>query len=115
MTNTKASSTKWKLSHSGYANTPFVIFEGPKAPDYAAAHPLQGVNVIAEIPHDEGPRHNDQKRYALMVAATMDMYTALRRIRSELESRLERSRVDVNTLHQLADDAIHQAEAGNVL
>lgn len=83
MTNTKASSTKWKLSHSGYANTPFVIF--------------------------------DQKRYALMVAATMDMYTALRRIRSELESRLERSRVDVNTLHQLADDAIHQAEAGNVL
>jgi hypothetical protein len=111
MTADKVSPTKWKVSHSGYANAPFVIFEGAKAPDYAATHPLQGVNVIAEIPHDEGPRHNDQKRYARLIAATMDMYTALRRIRSAIESG------DNNDpwLHEMADTAIYQAEAGNEL
>jgi hypothetical protein len=105
-----ANETRWKISHSGYANAPFVIYDGPKAPDYRQQFPLQGVNVIAEVPHNEGPRHEDQKRYAKLISAAMEMYTALRRIRSELESAGQRSELDTTGIHQLADTAIMQAE-----
>ena len=104
MANT-TSPTKWRIAHSGFANTPFVIFAGSKAPDFSSPHPLQGVEVIAEVPQDEGPRHLDQARYAKMIAATLDMYTALRVIRSAIEEG-----VPGKSLHETADAAISLAE-----
>jgi hypothetical protein len=109
MEKTKTSlTTKWKIAHSGYANTPFVIFQGDKRPDFMSAHPLQGVDVIAEIPFDEGLGHENQKRYAKMIAATMDMYTALRRIRSQVEGGFDT--MSLTEIHEMADTAITQAE-----
>jgi hypothetical protein len=98
--------TKWKVSHSGFANTPFVIYAGNKAPDYNSSTPLQGVEVIAEVPFDEGPRHLNQERFSKMIAATMDMYTALRRIRSAVEG----GDAEPHSIHAMADVAISQAE-----
>jgi hypothetical protein len=104
------SPTKWRIAHSGFANTPFVIFAGSKAPNFSSPHPLQGVEVIAEVPQDEGPRHLSQKRYAMMIAATLDMYTRLRLIRSELEMANTVGEVDITKLHSLADTGISLAE-----
>jgi hypothetical protein len=110
MAKTTFPQTKWQIAHSGFANTPFVIFAGSKAPDFNSQHPLQGVEVIAEVPQDEGPRHLTQERYAKMIAATMDMYTRLRQIRSELEGYSVKSDIDVTKLHELADGGISLAE-----
>lgn len=59
----------WHVAHSGYANTPFIIFAGEKAPNWKSRFPLSGVNVIAEVFHDESPAHEEQRCNAYLIAA----------------------------------------------
>jgi len=67
----------WGVSHSGFANAPFVIFAGTKAPDYRNAFPLSGVNAIAEVFHDESPAHDEQFANACLLAAAPDLLREL--------------------------------------
>ena len=67
----------WILAHSGYANSPFVIFAGPVRPDFRSTFPLSGVNFIAEIFHDESEQHEEQAANARLIAAAPDLVTAL--------------------------------------
>lgn len=59
----------WRLWHSGYANTPFVIYAGDTAPSFDRKHPLQGVEVIVEVHHDESPAHPIQAANARLISA----------------------------------------------
>jgi len=70
----------WHVAHSGYANTPFIIFAGEKAPNWKSRFPLSGVNVIAEVRHhrrsdrpalfhDESPAHEERRCNAYLIAA----------------------------------------------
>ena len=70
----------WQVSHSGYANSPFVIFAGDRAPNYRAQFPLSGVNAIAEVFHDESPAHQEQAANARLIAAAPDMLVALAKL-----------------------------------
>jgi len=63
-----ATPAPWKVAHSGYANSPFVIYAGEKAPNFAHRFPLSGVHAIAEIFHDEGPDHEQQRADANLIA-----------------------------------------------
>jgi hypothetical protein len=85
-TNISTISKKWKLSRSGYVNAPFVIYQGDKAPDYNSAHPLQGVDVIAEVPHDEGPLHKVQQDRARLLRTSQELFVALRNLVESLEN-----------------------------
>ena len=71
----------WKVAHSGYANTPFVVYAGSVAPQFNDRSPLMGVNHIAEVSHDEGPAHEEQKHNAALIAAAPEMLEALKRAR----------------------------------
>jgi hypothetical protein len=70
----------WFLSHSGYANAPFVIWAGTRRPDYHSKFPLSGVNAIAEIFHDESPAYEQQEANARLIAAAPDMLDTLEAI-----------------------------------
>ncbi len=72
----------WKLFHSGYANTPFIIFKGPVSPTINSRTPLKGVQVIAEVPLDEGPRHLEQANAARLIVVAEELLDALRECRS---------------------------------
>jgi hypothetical protein len=67
----------WELSHSGYANAPFVIFAGERAPNYKNQFPLSGVNAIAEIFHDESPAHEEQAANAQLIATAPELFESL--------------------------------------
>lgn len=67
----------WFVSHSGYANAPFVIFAGSRSPNYTSEFPLSGVNAIAEIFHDESPAHEEQAANARLMGAAPDLLEAL--------------------------------------
>lgn len=68
---------EWKIAHSGYANTPFVIYAGDKAPNFAARYPLQGVEWIAEVKQDESQDHFRHAANARLMAAAPDLLRAL--------------------------------------
>lgn len=76
----------WYLAHSGFANTPFVIFSGTKHPDFRNRFPLSGVHAIAEIFHDEGPDHEQQEADARLIAAAPEMLELLKELVSQLEN-----------------------------
>jgi hypothetical protein len=63
-----ATPAPWKVAHSGYANSPFVIYSGDKTPDFSRRFPLSGIHAIAEIFHDEGPDHEQQKADAALIS-----------------------------------------------
>jgi hypothetical protein len=67
----------WRVSHSGYANAPFVIFAGDRAPNYKSNFPLSGVNAIAEVFSDESPAHKEQEANAFLIAAAPSLLAAL--------------------------------------
>jgi hypothetical protein len=71
------STEPWKLSHSGYANTPFVIFSGSRRPNWGSKFPLSGVNVIAEVFHDESPAYPEQGANAELLRAAPRMLRVL--------------------------------------
>lgn len=73
----KHTAAPWKVSHSGYANSPFVIFAGTHAPNYRNQFPLSGVNAIAEIFHDESPAHEEQAANARLIATAPELLDAL--------------------------------------
>jgi hypothetical protein len=75
ITTTKATHTPgpWKLTHSGYANAPFVLHVGDVAPNYNRRYPLQSVDWIAEIRDDESPDHPRYEANALLIAAAPDL------------------------------------------
>jgi hypothetical protein len=70
----------WKVSQSGYANAPFVVFAGDRAPNYTSNFPLSGVNAIAEIFHDESPAHEEQAANARLIATAPEMFVALAKL-----------------------------------
>lgn len=76
----------WEVRHSGYANTPFVIFSGDKKPNFRSKFPLSGVHAIAEIFHDEGPDHEQQEADARLIAAAPEMLELLKELVSQLEN-----------------------------
>lgn len=75
---TKPTAPPWNVAHSGYANTPFVIYSGDKKPNFASRFPLSGVHAIAEVFHDEGPDHEEQRANATLLAAAPDLLEAVR-------------------------------------
>lgn len=80
----------WQVSHSGYANAPFVIFAGTRKPNYESHFPLSGVNAIAEIFHDESEQHDEQAANARLIAAAPEMLEALEDCLSLIEFYAER-------------------------
>jgi len=70
----------WKVAHSGYPNSPFVIFAGDRLPNFQTRFPLSGVNAIAEIFHDESPAHEEQAANASLIAAAPELFDALERL-----------------------------------
>lgn len=75
-----ATPAPWKLAHSGFANSPFVIYSGDKAPDFARRFPLSGVHAIAEIFHDEGPDHEQQRADANLIVLAPELLASLKRV-----------------------------------
>lgn len=63
----------WKLSHSGNANAPFVVFTGERAPRYDLQYPLVGCLWIAEVRHDESEQHEEQIANARLIAAAPEL------------------------------------------
>lgn len=59
----------WKISHSGFANAPFVIYAGDKSPNYSHLQPLQGVNWVAEVKCDESPDYPSHVANAAALSA----------------------------------------------
>jgi hypothetical protein len=68
-----ATPAPWKVAHSGYANSPFVIYSGDKAPDFSRRFPLSGIHAIAEVFHDESPDHEQQKADAALIGAAPEL------------------------------------------
>jgi hypothetical protein len=68
---------EWKVAHSGYANTPFVIYAGDRAPNFESKFPLSGVNVIAEVFQDESPSHLEQAANVRLILAAPKLLDAL--------------------------------------
>lgn len=63
----------WKIAHSSYANAPFVIYVGEIDPKWDRRYPLNGVNWIAEVKHDESEQHNEQIANAHLLHAAPRM------------------------------------------
>jgi hypothetical protein len=74
---TKHTAGPWRLAHSGYSNTPFVIFSGTKSPSFHSRTPLQNCNWIAEVKQDESPEHDEHTANARLIACAPEMYQAL--------------------------------------
>lgn len=103
----------WTVSHSGYANSPFVIFSGPKAPNYQQRFPLSGVNAIAEVFHDESPAHHEQAANAQLIASAPMLLRVMQQIVEVGGATLEGNPAE--RLHQVtvwAQKAIALAEVG---
>ena len=73
----KYTRSPWNVSHSGYANAPFVIFAGERAPNYKSKFPLSGINTIAEVFHDESPAHEEQRANARLIATAPELLECL--------------------------------------
>jgi hypothetical protein len=78
----------WRIAHSGYANTPFVVYAGENEPQFANRNrfPLQGVNWIAEVKHDESEQHKEQIANVQLIAAAPDLLSALKAADALLKS-----------------------------
>ena len=77
----------WRIAHSGYANTPFVVYVGSKEPQFANRnrYPLQGVNWIAEVNHDESEQHREQIANVQLIASAPMLLAELESIATRLE------------------------------
>jgi hypothetical protein len=78
---TKPTAPPLRVAHSGYANAPFIIYAGDRAPNFKAPFPLSGCHAIAEVFHDEGPDHEEQSANAYAMAAASLMLDALESVR----------------------------------
>jgi hypothetical protein len=76
----------WKLSHSGYANAPFVLHVGDVNPNYNRRYPLQGVDWIAEIRDDESEDHPRYEANARLIAAAPQLLAILKTIVAQLHN-----------------------------
>lgn len=107
----------WKLAHSGFANTPFVIYVGDKAPDFRTRYPLVGVDVIAEVFLDESPRHPEYIANGHLLVAAPKLFKALRSLLEQfhayqngwLGEGLWRTRIGLPDDLAEAEDAVNEA------
>lgn len=76
----------WKISHSGFANAPFIVYTGETAPDYSQRYPLTGCEWIAEVKHDESPAHEEQKANARLIAAAPKLLESLEKLFAYIEN-----------------------------
>jgi hypothetical protein len=76
---TKHTPGPWHVGHSGYSNTPFLVYpHGQPRPDWRRSRPVP--YIIALVEQDEGPDHKAQEANARLIAAAPDLLAALRMI-----------------------------------
>jgi hypothetical protein len=86
----------WHLGHSGYANTPFIVYpDGQPRPDWRKARPVP--YILALVEQDEGPDHKTQEANARLIAAAPELLAALEQIK-RLSLEADRSRLDVASM-----------------
>src|SRR5579872_1637917 len=83
---TKHTEAPWKIAHSGYANAPFVVYAGENQPQFANRnkYPLQGVNWIAEVKHDESEQYGEQIANVHIIATAPLLLEVLRDVAAML-------------------------------
>lgn len=108
--------TSWKKWHSGYANAPYIIYDGDRSPSLDSSGQLcmNGSTLIAEVPCDESPLHEQMVAYARAIKAVPEMQEALRVFVNYMEHAGEKS-ISIKSLAyplHLAQAAIQKAESG---
>ena len=96
---TKHTPGPWHLGHSGYANTPFIVYpDGQPRPDWRKARPVP--YVLALVEQDEGPDHKTQEANARLIAAAPELLAALQMVCDRgviLAEPIERAMLDAIT------------------
>lgn len=101
----------WKVAHSGYANTPFVVYAGERAPEFESAYPLTHCEWIAEVKHDESEMHDVQQADARLITAAPDLLDALKQAHRYLFTDAGPDAVDRGELATQIETAMTKAEA----
>jgi hypothetical protein len=70
----------WRLSHSGYANAPFVVLSGPREPNYKSKHPFIACDPVAEVFCDESPAQPTMKANARLIAAAPELLKLVQKL-----------------------------------